>query len=69
MLNEDQIKKFQQIYKEKFGKQISKEEALNQGVKLITLMEILIDSQMKNQSKTITTRDKQDYEKSKSFYR
>ena len=31
MLSEDQIKEFQQIYKNKFNKGISKEEALKQG--------------------------------------
>ena len=38
MLTENQIKEFQQIYKNQFNKEISKEEALEQGTKLITLM-------------------------------
>ena len=40
MLTEDQIKEFQQIYKNQFNKEISKEEALEQGTKLMTLMKI-----------------------------
>ncbi len=38
MLSEDDINKFQEIYQKEFGKEISKEEALEQGIKLITLM-------------------------------
>ena len=52
MLTEDQIKEFQQIYKNQFNKEISKEEALRQGTKLITLMKILVDNHINNQCKT-----------------
>jgi len=50
MFNEDQIKKFQRIYKKEFNKEISKEEALEQGTKLITHMKILIEQNIKNKS-------------------
>ena len=69
MLTEDQIKEFQQIYKNQFNKEISKEEALRQGTKLITLMKILVDHQIKNQCKTSSEGDKLNGEKSKSFCR
>jgi hypothetical protein len=38
MLTTTDIKKFQLIYKEQFGTDISKEEATEQGIKLLTLM-------------------------------
>lgn len=38
MISETDIKKFQQLYKEEFGIEISKEEAAEQGLKLVTLM-------------------------------
>ncbi|MHB8276495.1 MAG: hypothetical protein ACYDIA_02420 [Candidatus Humimicrobiaceae bacterium] len=44
MLTEKQILDFQKIYKEKLGKDISKKEALEKGLKLINLMEIIMDS-------------------------
>lgn len=43
MLTEKQILDFQKIYKQKFGKDISKKEALEKGLKLINLLEIIID--------------------------
>ena len=57
MLTEDQIKEFQQIYKNQFNKEISKEEALEQGTKLLTLMKILVDNYKNNQCKTSTEGD------------
>ena len=47
MLSEDDINKFQEIYQKEFGKEISKEEALEQGIKLITLMKIILKQNMK----------------------
>jgi hypothetical protein len=38
MLTDNDIKKFQKLYKEEFGTNISKEEATEQGLKLVTLM-------------------------------
>jgi len=40
MLSEEQIRKFQKLYKTRFGKEISKEMAYEQGVKLLRLIEI-----------------------------
>lgn len=42
MLTEKQVLKFQRIYKERFGKEISKKEAYEQGIKLVNLMQIII---------------------------
>ena len=52
MLTEDQIKEFQQVCKKQFNKEISKEEALEQGTKLITLMKILVEQNIKNKDKS-----------------
>jgi len=41
MLSDEQIKKFQTLYKNRFGKEISREDALEQGVKPIRLMELI----------------------------
>ena len=38
MLTDSDIKKFQQIYRDEFGVEISKEGAAEQGLKLVTLM-------------------------------
>ena len=39
MLNETEIKEFQEIYKRQFWEEISKEDAYDQWIKLITLLE------------------------------
>jgi hypothetical protein len=41
VLTDEQIEKFQDIYFKRFGKEISKEDACEQGVKLIRLMQIV----------------------------
>jgi urease accessory protein UreF len=41
MLAEEQIKAYQTLYKNRFGKEISREEAYEQGVKLIRLIELI----------------------------
>ena len=41
MLSHEQITKFQVLYKNHFGKEISREEAYEQGVKLIRLVELV----------------------------
>ncbi|OGY44051.1 MAG: hypothetical protein A3A02_03425 [Candidatus Buchananbacteria bacterium RIFCSPLOWO2_01_FULL_39_33] len=39
-LDNEQITKFQTLYKSRFGKEISREEAYEKGVKLMRLVEI-----------------------------
>lgn len=41
VLSDEQINEFQEIYKEHFGTEISKEEALKNGLKLLQLIRIL----------------------------
>ena len=41
MLTEQQITKFQAIYKARFHKNLSREEAYEQGVKLMRLVELI----------------------------
>jgi len=42
-LTEEQIKEYQRIYKEKFGEDISREDAIKEGLSLIRLVAIVID--------------------------
>ena len=41
MLSDEQIKKFQMLYKKRFGKEISREEAYEKGANLIRLVELI----------------------------
>ena len=41
MLKDEQIKKFKEIYKNRFGQEISREDVLERGSKLVRLMEIV----------------------------
>jgi len=40
-LTDAQISRFQEIYHKRFGKKISREEALEKGIKLVRLMQIV----------------------------
>ena len=40
MLSDEQILKYQTLYKNRYGKKISREEAYEQGAKLIRLVEL-----------------------------
>jgi len=41
MLSDEQIIKYQTLYKTRYGKEISREEAHEQGAKLIRLVELI----------------------------
>jgi hypothetical protein len=41
MLSDEQIKRFQSIYKGYYGKEINRDEACRQGTNLIQLLEII----------------------------
>ena len=41
MFSDEQVTKFQSLYKTHFGKSISREEAYDQGLKLLRLIEII----------------------------
>ena len=40
MLSDEQITKYQTLYKNRYGKEISREEAYEKGIKLMRLVEI-----------------------------
>jgi len=41
LLDNEQITKYQTLYKNRFGREISREEAYEQGAKLIRLIELI----------------------------
>jgi len=41
MLSNEQITKFQKLYRNRFGKTINREQALEQGAKLLRLVELI----------------------------
>ncbi len=41
VLDDEQITKFQTLYKSRFGKEISREEAYEKGIKLMRLVELI----------------------------
>jgi len=53
MLSDEQITKYQMLYKNRFGKEISREEAYEQGVKLIRLIELIYRPMTKNEYKQL----------------
>ncbi|NCA93639.1 MAG: hypothetical protein EOM84_00510 [Sphingobacteriia bacterium] len=63
MLSDSQVLKFQTIYKNRFGKEISRSDALEKGAKLVNLMKIiytpitkqeLLEFQKRREAKTLT---------------
>ncbi|MFA5158544.1 MAG: hypothetical protein WC451_05180 [Patescibacteria group bacterium] len=59
MLSDEQIKKFQALYKNRFGKEISREEAYEQGVKLLRLIEIIYKPMTEKEFQKLQERRKQ----------
>lgn len=41
MLTNEQVKQFQSLYRQRFGKEISQEKAYEQGAKLLRLVELI----------------------------
>jgi len=41
MITEEQVAKFQFLYKSRFGKELSQQEALEQGARLLKLVELI----------------------------
>lgn len=56
VLDDEQIRKFQILYKNRFGKEISREEAYEQGAKLIRLVELIYKPMTKNEYKQLQKR-------------
>lgn len=56
MLSDEQITKFQTLYKKHFGKEISQKEAREQGSKLIRLIGLVYKPITKNEYKKLLKR-------------
>lgn len=56
VLSDDDIRKFQDIYREQFGKEISKEDAYEQGIKLLGLMSVVYKPMTENEFSLIQER-------------
>ena len=59
MLSDEQIRKFQILYKNRFGKEISREEAYEKGAKLIRLVELIYKPMTEDEYKQIQKRRKE----------
>lgn len=58
MLSDEQIIKFQTIYKNRLGKEISKEEAYEMGAKLLRLVELIYKPMTETEYKQLQKRRK-----------
>lgn len=56
MLSEEQIKQFQALYQKNFRKEISREEAFEQGTKLLRLVELIYRPMTEEEYKKYDTR-------------
>ena len=63
MLSDTQVSKFQTIFRNRFGKEISRADALEKGTRLVRLMQIvyqpiteqeLLEFQKRREAKTLT---------------
>ena len=69
VLSDDDIRKFQEVYKEQFGKEISREDAYEQGVKLLRLIAVVyrpmtkeeFDFIQKRRNPTLSSQSLHDY--------
>ena len=59
MLSDEQIIKFQMLYKKRFGKEISREEAYEKGAKLIRLVELIYKPMTEAEYKQLQKRRKE----------
>ena len=59
MLSEDQIRKFQILYKKRFGKEISREEAHEKGAELVRLIELVWKPMTEDEYKRLQERRKE----------
>ena len=56
-LSAKQIAEFQRIYKERFGEDISRDEAIKEGLSLIHLVAIVINKDTNTKNKPSITKD------------
>ena len=59
MLTNEQITKFQVIYKARFGKEISREEAYRQGAALLRLVELTYEPMTEQEFQRLEQRRKE----------
>ena len=59
MLSDEQIRKFQMLYKKHFGKEISQEEAYEKGAKLLRLVELIYKPMTEDEYKQVQKRQKE----------
>lgn len=59
MLSDEQIKKFQTLYKNRFCKKISREEAYEKGAKLIRLVELIYKPMTEKEYEMVQKRRKE----------
>jgi hypothetical protein len=59
MLSDEQIRKFQILYKNRFGKEISREEAYEKGAKLTRLVELIYKPMTEDEYKQVQKRRKE----------
>jgi hypothetical protein len=57
-LTNEEVQKFQELYKSRFGKDISYEEACEKGVKLVRLMELVYRPMTQEEYQTLQKRRK-----------
>lgn len=58
MLSDEQITNYQKLYKNHFGKDISREEAYEQGAKLIRLVELIYQPMSEKEYRQLQERRK-----------
>jgi len=58
MLSDEQIKQFQILYKNRFGKEISREETYEKGVKLLRLVDLIYKPMTEDECKQLQKRRK-----------
>ena len=59
MLSDEQITKYQTLYKNRYGKEISREEAYEKGAKLIRLVELVYKPMTKDEYQRVQERRRQ----------
>ena len=58
MLSDEQITRYQTLYKNRYGKEINREEAYEQGAKLIRLVELVYQPITQDEYQQLQTRRK-----------
>ena len=59
MLSDEQIKKFQLLWKNRFGKEISREDVFEKGAKLLRLIELIYKPMTETEYKKLQERRKE----------